>query len=257
MKRLINILVALSATFALSVSCYEMTDEEKENAGNAFSKVLIAGEYGVVSLDGESEDGNDLPLFGDGVSYTDEKGRPTIIWVLNLDGTYFIAPNRVWKNVYGKGTWEVSKDEIHFKADLSAIETSVDKVKIKSFKDGLLTLQDEKITVVLKRLADADKCPQLKSVEFVANLSNDGKLYIDPSLELNSAGYYKLDWKYDPQDYEPYNTLKWTSSNPEVATVNDEGYVRPGEGVNSGETTITLECDYVKSEITLKFFEVN
>ena len=259
MKKLINIFAAMTVVLTLVVSCDEMTDEEKENAGNAISKVLLAGEYGVVSINGESEDGEtDLPLFGDGVSYTDEKGRPTIIWVFGLDGTYFIAPNRLWKHVYGKGTWDVSADEILMKADLGAIDTPDDKLKIKSFKDGLLTLQDEKITVVLKRLTDADKCPQLKSVEFVANLSNDGKLYIDPSLELNVAGNYKLEWKYDPQDYEPYNTLQWTSSNPKVAIVDENGYVRPADGVNSGEeTTITLVCDYVKAEITLKFFEVN
>ena len=41
-------------------------------------------------------------------------------------------------------------------------------------------------------------------------------------------------------------------------TVDENGYVRPADGVNSGEeTTITLVCDYVKAEITLKFFEVN
>ena len=74
MKKLINIFAAMTVVLTLVVSCDEMTDEEKENAGNAISKVLLAGEYGVVSINGESEDEEtDLPLFGDGVSYTDEK----------------------------------------------------------------------------------------------------------------------------------------------------------------------------------------
>ena len=46
------------------------------------------------------------------------------------------------------------------------------------------------------------------------------------------------------------------SSNPEVATVVD-GYLRPADGVTSGETTITVMCDYLEASITVVLQVVN
>ena len=46
------------------------------------------------------------------------------------------------------------------------------------------------------------------------------------------------------------------SSNPAVATVVD-GYLRPAESVTSGETTITVSCDYVEASITVVLQVVN
>ena len=46
------------------------------------------------------------------------------------------------------------------------------------------------------------------------------------------------------------------SSNPEVATVVD-GYLRPADGVTSGETIITVMCDYLEASITVVLQVVN
>ena len=116
-------------------------------------------------------------------------------------------------------------------------------------------MQTKDAKIVLKRLSDTDKYPQLQSVEFDHNLAHDGKLHIDPSQDL-TAGTYKLDLKYDPEDYEPFDLVEWTSSKPEVATISN-GYLRPAEGVTSGETTITVWCDYLEASITVVLQVVN
>lgn len=254
MKRQIKtFFLALAAALTLSVSCDDMTEEEKNEAGNLFAKFLLTGEYGVLNI---ADVGSDDSAFGDGISYIDENGKPIVIWVFNLDGTFYSAPNRVWKDKILDGTWKVVKDELQL--NLTGIEETRpgDKYKIVSFEDDILTLQSEKVKYVLKRLTDDDKYTQLQAVHFAAQLDNNGKLTIDPSLELNAAGNYELIWWYEPQDYEPYYGLQWSSSNPEIATVKN-GFVRPAEGVNSGETTITLICDCVETEITVRFYEVN
>lgn len=260
MKRLLNsFLLIFAATFPLLLSCDKenMSEKEKEDAASVFTKVALAGEYGVMNITGTNDQGEtDLPLFGDHLSFTDQQGRPVTIMVLDVEGTWYAAMNRVWKDVLVSGTWDVVSDELHLKGNTAADPD--EKYRIKDFKDGLLYLENGNLTLVLKRLTDADKCPQLKSVEFLANIANDGKLYIDPSVELNAAGTYKLNWKYDPQDYEPYKELSFTSSDPEVATVDSEGYVRPAQGLGAGETTtIRLWCDYVEAEIQLYFYEIN
>ena len=76
-------------------------------------------------------------------------------------------------------------------------------------------------------------------------------------MELNATGTFELKLKYDPEDYEPFDDVSWESSNPEVAIVVD-GYLRPAEGVNSGETTtITVWCDYVEASITVVLKDIN
>ena len=87
--------------------------------------------------------------------------------------------------------------------------------EIVSFENDLLTLQTKDAKIVLKRLSDTDKYPQLQSVEFDHNLAHDGKLHIDPSQDL-TAGTFELELKYDPEDYEPFDDVSWESSNPEV-----------------------------------------
>lgn len=255
MKKLIKILVSALAVLSISAACSDMSEEQKKESGDAFSKAVLAGEYGVVNITGTADGGEtELPLFGDNLSFTDDKGRPVTVLVLGIDGTWFMAPNRVWKHIYSKGLWDVSSDELQLKGES---ESEPDETyKITDFKDNCLYLKNGNATMVLKRLSEADKCQQLKSIEFVENVSG-GKLTIDPRIELTN-GAYKLTWKYDPEDYEPYNDVRFTSSNSEVATVNSEGYVTPVESVGTGQTTtITIFCDYVQADITLEFFTVN
>lgn len=257
MKRLFYSFAALAATSMLFLACDpDMTDEEKKQAADEFTKVALAGEYGVMNITGTDEDGTDSPLFGDFATYVDEDGRPITIMVLSLNGTYYMAPNRVWRDILISGLWDVVDGELQMRNSLDAEVRPANKYKIVSAEGGYLILEQGQLTITLKRLDDADRCPQLQSVEFDHNLAHDGKLYIDPRIELNAGGTYKLELKYDPEDYEPYDDVSWESSNPEVATVVD-GYLRPAEGVTSGETTITVWCDYVEASITVVLQVVN
>lgn len=257
MKRLFYSFAALAAASMLFLACNpDMTDDEKDQAADEFSKLALAGEYGVMNITGTDEDGTDSPLFGDLATYVDEDGRPVTIMVLSLYGSYYMAPNRVWKDISISGFWDVVDGELQLRNSPDAEVRPADRYKVVSAEDGYLILERGPITYTLKRLEDADRCPQLQSVEFAHNLANDGKLYIDPRIELNAGGTYKLELKYDPEDYEPYGDVSWESSNPEVATVVD-GYLRPADGVTSGETTITVSCDYVEASITVVLQVVN
>lgn len=254
MKKIFYAFAALAAAMTLSVSCDpDMTDEEKKEAADNFTKVLLAGEYGVISVTETNPEADNGNGFGeDELLYED--GKPRMVWVFNLDGTQYLAFNRVWKKRITTGTWDVSETTLVTKVDDPDAPEST--FEIVSFENDLLTLQTKDAKIVLKRLSDTDKYPQLQSVEFAHNLANDGKLYIDPRIELNATGTYELKLKYDPEDYEPFDDVSWESSNPEVATVVD-GYLRPAEGVTSGETTITVSCDYLEASITVVLQVVN
>lgn len=254
MKKIFYAFAALAAAMTLSVSCDpDMTDDEKKEAADNFTKVLLAGEYGVISVTATNPEADNGIGFGeDELLYED--GKPRMVWIFNLDGTQYQAFNRVWKKRITTGTWDVSETTIVTKVDGPDAPEST--YEIVSFENDLLTLQAKDAKIVLKRLSDTDKYPQLQSVEFAHNLANDGKLYIDPRIELNATGTYELKLKYDPEDYEPFDDVSWESSNPEVATVVD-GYLRPAEGVTSGETTITVSCDYLEASITVVLQVVN
>ena len=254
MKKIFYAFAALAAAMTLSVSCDpDMTDDEKKEAADNFTKVLLAGEYGVISMTATNPEADNGIGFGeDELLYED--GKPKMVWIFNLDGTQYLAYNRVWQKRITTGTWDVSETTLVTKVDgPDAPETTFEIV---SFENDLLTLQTKDAKIVLKRLSDTDKYPQLQSVEFKHNLAHDGKLYIDPRQELNAVGTYELKLKYDPEDYEPFDDVSWESSNPEVATVVD-GYLRPAEGVTSGETTITVSCDYLEASITVVLQVVN
>ena len=251
MKKLLCAFAAVAALMTMTVSCDDMTDQEKEQSAEALTKLILAGEWGCMSIT-DTETG--APILGESISFIDDLGRPVTVWVLNLDGTCFTAPNRVWKDVILNGYWDVSETSVLFWTDA---ENSKEVYEIVSYENELLTLNSGKFTMVLKRLTDADKCPQLKSIAFLDMLSIDGKLHIDPRIGLTAGKYHQLSWKYDPEDYEPYNLLRWTSSNPEVATVTEDGRVYPAEGMTSGETTISLDCDCVKQDITIVFQVIN
>ena len=251
MKKLLCAFAAVAALMTMTVSCDDMTDQEKEQSAEALTKLILAGEWGCMSIT-DTETG--APILGESISFIDDLGRPVTVWVLNLDGTCFTAPNRVWKDVILNGYWDVSETSVLFWTDA---ENSKEVYEIVSYENELLTLKTGQLTMVLKRLTDADKCPQLKSIAFLDMLSIDGKLHIDPRIGLTAGKYHQLSWKYDPEDYEPYNLLRWTSSNPEVATVTEDGRVYPAEGMTSGQTTITLECDCVRQDITINFQVIN
>lgn len=254
MKRLFYSFAALAAAMTLSVSCDpDMTDEEKKQAADEFTKLALAGEYGVISMTATNPEADNGNGFGeDELLYED--GKPRMVWIFNLDGTQYLAYNRVWQKRLATGTWDVSETTLVTKVDDPDAPEST--FEIVSFENDLLTLQTKDAKIVLKRLSDTDKYPQLQSVEFDHNLAHDGKLYIDPRQQLNAVGTYKLDLKYDPEDYEPFDDVSWESSNTEVATVVD-GYLRPAEGVTSGETTITVWCDYLEASITVVLQVVN
>ena len=244
MKRIFYSFVALAAAMTLSVSC---------DPADNFTKVLLAGEYGVISMTATNpETDNGIGFGEDELLYED--GKPKMVWIFTLDGTQYLAFNRVWKKRITTGTWDVSETTLVTKVDDPDAPEST--YEIVSFENDLLTLQTKDAKIVLKRLSDTDKYPQLQSVEFDHNLANDGKLYIDPRIELNAVGTYELKLKYDPENYEPFDDVSWESSNPEVATVVD-GYLRPAEGVTSGETTITVWCDYLEASITVVLKVIN
>ena len=239
-------LAALAVMFTMALSCENMTQEEKDE----LTGFLLAGEYGVISMtDIDMENGfsEDLCLYDD--------GKPIIVWMLNLDGTYFIANNRVWKNHYMDGTWDVSEKILNMSLKT---DSEISSYEIVSFENGLLTLKLDQLMVVLKRLTDADKYPQLESISFTGldNYMNNGKVVLDPRIQFTN-GSYKLTWKYDPETYVPFADPTFTSSNPLVATVNNDGVLTMAQGVSEGETTITVRCDYVEASVDLKFIVVN
>lgn len=254
MKKFFYAFAALAAASMLFLSCDpDMTDDEKKEAADNFTKVLLAGEYGVISMTATNPEADNDNGFGeDELLYED--GKPKMVWIFNLDGTQYLAYNRVWQKRLATGTWDVSETTIVTKVDDPDAPEST--YEIVSFENDLLTLQTKDAKIVLKRLSDTDKYPQLQSVEFDHNLAHDGKLHIDPSMELNAGGTYELKLKYDPEDYEPFDLVEWTSSKPEVATISN-GYLRPAEGVTSGETTITVWCDYVEASITVVLQDIN
>ena len=239
-------LAALAVMFTMALSCENMTQEEKDE----LTGFLLAGEYGVISMtDIDIENGfsEDLCLYDD--------GKPIVVWMLNLDGTYFIANNRVWKNHYMDGTWDVSENILNMSLKT---DSEISSYEIVSFENGLLTLKLDQLMVVLKRLTDADKYPQLESISFTGldNYMNNGKVVLDPRIQFTD-GSYKLTWKYDPETYVPFADPTFTSSNPLVATVNNDGVLTMAQGVSEGETTITVRCDYVEASVDLKFIVVN
>ena len=247
MKKFFIAFAAFATALMMTVSCDEITDEQKDG----LTKVLLAGEYGVISMTNvdidEGFDGEDLIY---------EDGKPRLVWVLNLDGTQFMAYNRVWKKKLTTGTWDVSGTTFVAKTDIeSAPENSYEIV---SFENNFLTLRTEKAKLVLKRLTDADKYAQLQSISFTGlNVAQDGKVHLDPKQDLTQDGQIQLSWTYDPEGYEPFDDPVLTSSNESVATVSDSGLVTLKEGVTEGETKITVRCDYVEASVTLKFYIVN
>ena len=99
MKRFFFTLAAIAAAFTLTTSCEDVTDEQKDG----LTKVLLAGEYGVISMTNvDTDEGFDEEDF------IYEDGKPRLVWVLNLDGTQYMAYNRVWKKKLTTGTWDVS-----------------------------------------------------------------------------------------------------------------------------------------------------
>ena len=159
---------------------------------------------------------------------------------MSFDGQSDVGSRPPMKKRITTGTWDVSETTLVTKVDNPDAPESTFEI----------------VSLVLKRLSDTDKYPQLQSVEFDDELAHDGKLHIDPRQQLNAEGTYELKLKYDPEDYEPFDDVSWESSNPEVATVVD-GYLRPAEGVTSGETTITVSCDYLEASITVVLKVIN
>jgi len=201
----------------------------------------------------ETDNGNG---FGESV-LVGKDGKPMLVWVFNLDGTQFIAYNRVWKKRLVAGAWDVSGTTLVTQADVeTAPETSFEII---SFENGLLTIQTDETKIVLKRLTDADKYAQLQSISFTGLDVDpqDGKVYLDTKQNLSQGGLLQLSWVYDPEGYEPYDDPIFSSSNELVATVSDSGVVTLVQGVTEGETTITVTCDYVKASVTLKFYTIN
>lgn len=234
----------LAALAVMVLSCDDMTQEQKDG----LTRVLLAGEYGVISMtniDTEEGFGEDLCLY--------EDGKPITVWVLNLDGTYFIANNRVWKKHLMDGTWDVSEKTLNTESPQEA-----SSYEIVSFDDGLLTLKHDQVKIVLKRLTDADKCPQLNSIRFTGldNYVNNGKVVLDPRIQFTD-GSYQLTWTYDPETYVPFDDPTFSSSNTKVATVSNSGVITMAQGVTAGETTITVRCDCVEASVDLKFYVVN
>ena len=254
MKRMFFVFAAFAAVLTMTVSCDEVTDEQKDG----LTKVLLAGEYGVISMtevNADADNGNDNG-FGESV-LVGQDGKPMLVWVFNLDGTQFMAYNRVWKKRLVAGTWDVSGTTLVTQADVeSAPETSFEII---SFENGLLTIQTDETKIVLKRLTDADKYAQLQSISFTGLNVNpqDGKVHLDPKQSLTQGGHLQLSWVYDPEGYEPYDDLIFSSSNELVATVSNDGLVTLADDVSEGEVTITVTCDYVKASVTLKFYTVN
>ena len=93
MKRLFYSFAALAAAMTLSVSCDpDMTDDEKKEAADNFTKVLLAGEYGVISMTATNPEADNGIGFGeDELLYED--GKPRMVWILNLDGTQYDPVN--------------------------------------------------------------------------------------------------------------------------------------------------------------------
>ena len=239
-------LATLAVMLTMVPSCDDMTQEQKDG----LTRVLLAGEYGVISmtnLDTGDGFGEDMCLYDD--------GKPVTVWVLNLDGTYFIAKNKVWKKHLLDGTWDVSEKTLN---TLSESQPEADSYEILSFDNGLLTLKSGQVKIVLKRLTDADKCPQLNSIRFTGfdNYVNNGKVVLDPRQQFTD-GSYQLTWAYDPVNYVPLDDPTFSSSDPSVATVSESGVITMAPGVLNGETTITIKCDYVEASVDLKFYVVN
>ena len=258
MKRLLFAFAAIAVAFTSATSCDEITDEQKDG----LTKVLLAGEYGVISMTGvnaDADNGNDNGNgngFGESV-LVGQDGKPMLVWVFNLDGTQFMAYNRVWKKRLVAGTWDVSGTTLVTQPDMeSAPETSFEII---SFENDLLTIQTDETKIVLKRLTDADKYAQLQSISFTGLNVNpqDGKVHLDPKQSLTQGGLLQLSWTYDPEGYEPYDDPIFSSSNELVATVSKDGVVTLDDDVSEGEVTITVRCDYVEASVTLKFYTVN
>ena len=249
MKKVIYLIAASFAVLTMSISCDDMTDDEKKDAADALTKFALAGEWGCINtIDRQTNE----PLFGE-TSLLDEQGRPLTIWVYNLDGTFYSALNRVWSRHLTEGTWKIDGTKLTMSGDYT---DSPEEFELLDYKDDVLTIGSEDYLMLLKRLDAADKCPQLKSVEFTNYTHVDGELYLDPRQSFTN-GVYKLTWKYDPEDYEPFYALSFTSSNPSVATVDDNGNLRLVEGVTKGETTVVLTCDDVKAEIVVNLEVIN
>ena len=149
--------------------------------------------------------------------------------------------------------WKIEGTRLSMSGDYT---DSPEEFELLDYKDDVLTIGDKDFLMLFKRLDDADKCPQLKSVTFTNNKHVDGDLYLDPRQSFTN-GVYKLTWKYDPEDYEPFYALSFTSSNPSVATVDDDGNLRPVQGVTKGETTVVLTCDAAKAEIIVNLEVIN
>ena len=246
MKKFFIAFAAFATALMMTVSCDEITDEQKDG----LTKVLVAGEYGVISMTGtDGMGGFDADLL------TDDAGRPVMIWAMSLDGSCFIANNKAWRVHTLDGTWDVSGMTLTMSYESYSKDESYEII---SFESGLLKLRSGQVEIVLKRLTDADKCPQLQSVNFTGLdlFMKNGKVVLDPRIQFTD-GYYQLTWEYDPADYEPYLTPAFESSDPDVATVNADGRISMKPGVTSGETTITLTCDGVAVSVTLQFIVIN
>ena len=99
MKKFFIAFAAFATALMMTVSCDEITDEQKDG----LTKVLVAGEYGVISMTGtDGMGGFDADLL------TDDAGRPIMIWAMSLDGSCFIANNKAWRVHTLDGTWDVS-----------------------------------------------------------------------------------------------------------------------------------------------------
>lgn len=237
-------LATLAVMLTMVISCDDMTQEQKDG----LTRVVLAGEYGVISMTGIDEDlGEDF--------FLDDNGKPITVLVLNLDGTFFSAYNRVLKDHITEGTWDVSEKTLNMSIESYQEES---RYEIVSFDDGLLTLKYDQVKMVLKRLTDADKYPQLNSIRFTGldNYVNNGKVVLDPRIQFTD-GSYQLTWTYDPKTYEPFDDPTFSSSNTKVATVSDSGVLTMAEGISAGETTITIRCDCVEASVDLKFIVVN
>ena len=72
--------------------------------------------YGVISMTATNPEADNDNGFGeDQLLYED--GKPRMVWIFNLDGTQYLAYNRVWQKRITTGTWDVSETTLVTKVD--------------------------------------------------------------------------------------------------------------------------------------------
>ena len=126
----------------------------------------------------------------------------------------------------------------------SDLKWSSDDEEIATVKNGVVTavaVGECRITVEDKKHDDVSDEIRVTVYEKVLGFREDEiSLEIDETENLDSGNLY--------YDYLEFNELKWTSSDPDVASVTNMGIVT-AEG--SGTAVITVEADGMKASVTV------